>query len=81
MGKSIPLDGIFDPEHPRYGEAGEIRQMYENEPDVKKVIDTARTCPADHVTSDQSTRHVKRLFSWHKSGIVGTKIALLRKPQ
>ncbi|MFD0007162.1 DNA polymerase III subunit alpha [Streptomyces sp. NPDC127178] len=42
MGKSIPLDGIFDPEHPRYGEAGEIRTMYENEPDVKKVIDTAK---------------------------------------
>ncbi|MCZ9348749.1 DNA polymerase III subunit alpha [Streptomyces mutabilis] len=42
MGKSIPLDGIFDPEHPRYGEAGEIRTMYENEPDVKTVIDTAK---------------------------------------
>ncbi|MEV5264803.1 DNA polymerase III subunit alpha [Streptomyces werraensis] len=42
MGKSIPLDGIFDPEHPRYGEAGEIRAMYENEPDVRKVVDTAR---------------------------------------
>ncbi|MFH8772035.1 DNA polymerase III subunit alpha [Streptomyces sp. NPDC017958] len=42
MGKSIPLDGIFDPEHPRYGEAAEIRTMYENEPDVKKVIDTAK---------------------------------------
>ncbi|WP_411147390.1 DNA polymerase III subunit alpha [Streptomyces sp. A30] len=42
MGKSIPLDGIFDPQHPRYGEAGEIRTMYENEPDVKKVIDTAK---------------------------------------
>ncbi|AKZ59515.1 DNA polymerase III subunit alpha [Streptomyces ambofaciens ATCC 23877] len=42
MGKSIPLDGIFDPAHPRYGEAGEIRTMYENEPDVKKVIDTAK---------------------------------------
>ncbi|MCM2576481.1 DNA polymerase III subunit alpha [Streptomyces meridianus] len=42
MGKSIPIAGIFDPEHPRYGEAGEVRQMYENEPDVKKVIDTAK---------------------------------------
>ncbi|MFC8093616.1 DNA polymerase III subunit alpha [Streptomyces sp. NPDC057301] len=42
MGKSIPLDGIFDPEHPRYGEAAEIRAMYENEPDVKKVVDTAK---------------------------------------
>jgi DNA polymerase III subunit alpha len=42
MGKSIPLDGIFDTEHPRYAECGEIRQMYENEPDVRKVIDTAK---------------------------------------
>ncbi|MGW1374517.1 DNA polymerase III subunit alpha [Streptomyces sp. NPDC002446] len=41
-GKSIPLDGIFDSAHPRYGECGEIRQMYEGEPDVRRVIDTAR---------------------------------------
>ncbi|MFI1951637.1 DNA polymerase III subunit alpha [Streptomyces xinghaiensis] len=42
LGKGIPLSGITDPSHPRYSEAGEIRSMYENEPDVKKVIDTAR---------------------------------------
>ncbi|MFD9224536.1 DNA polymerase III subunit alpha [Streptomyces sp. NPDC060064] len=42
MGKSIPISGIFDESHPRYGEAGEIRQMYENELDVKKVIDGAK---------------------------------------
>ncbi|WP_433532524.1 DNA polymerase III subunit alpha [Micromonospora sp. CA-263727] len=42
MGKGIPLEGIFDPKHPRYAEAGEIRGMYESEADVKKVIDTAR---------------------------------------
>ncbi|MBQ0985955.1 DNA polymerase III subunit alpha [Streptomyces sp. F63] len=42
LGKGIPLSGITDPSHPRYSEAGEIRAMYENEPDVKKVIDTAR---------------------------------------
>ncbi|MEU7583032.1 DNA polymerase III subunit alpha, partial [Streptomyces sp. NPDC041068] len=41
-GAGIELAGITDPEHPRYGEAGEIRGMYENEPDVKKVIDTAK---------------------------------------
>ena len=40
MGKSMPLSGVFDPSHPRYGEAGEIRWMYEQDPDVKKVIDT-----------------------------------------
>ncbi|MFE5596869.1 DNA polymerase III subunit alpha [Streptomyces sp. NPDC056549] len=42
MGKSIPISGIFDDSHPRYGEAGEIRQMYANEPDVKKVIEGAK---------------------------------------
>ncbi|MCX4481712.1 DNA polymerase III subunit alpha [Streptomyces cellulosae] len=42
QGKTIPLSGIWDPEHPRYGEAGEIRALYENEPDVKKVMDTAK---------------------------------------
>src|SRR5919206_4723135 len=42
MGKDIPLTGIFDPQHKRYGEAGEIRALYEQDPDVKKVIDTAR---------------------------------------
>lgn len=42
MGKGVPLTGMFDPSHPRYGEAGEIRQMYDNEPDVKRVIDTAK---------------------------------------
>ncbi|MFF4752841.1 DNA polymerase III subunit alpha [Streptomyces sp. NPDC002514] len=42
LGKGIPLSGITDSAHPRYSEAGEVRGMYENEPDVKKVIDTAR---------------------------------------
>ncbi|MCD0481601.1 DNA polymerase III subunit alpha [Streptacidiphilus sp. ASG 303] len=42
MGKGIPLSGITDSSHPRYGEAGEIRGLYENDPDVRKVIDTAR---------------------------------------
>ncbi|MEU5980650.1 DNA polymerase III subunit alpha, partial [Streptomyces sp. NPDC047315] len=41
-GKGIELAGITDPSHPRHGEAGEVRGMYENEPDVRKVIDTAR---------------------------------------
>jgi DNA polymerase-3 subunit alpha len=42
LGKGIPLSGITDKDHPRHSEAGEVRGMYENEPDVKKVIDTAR---------------------------------------
>jgi DNA polymerase-3 subunit alpha len=42
MGKDIPLSAIHDEEHPRYSEAGELRTMYENEAEVKEVIDTAK---------------------------------------
>ncbi|MDJ1132477.1 DNA polymerase III subunit alpha [Streptomyces iconiensis] len=41
-GKGIALSGITDPADPRYAEAGEVRAMYEGEPDVRKVIDTAK---------------------------------------
>ncbi|MEU6998777.1 DNA polymerase III subunit alpha [Nonomuraea sp. NPDC046570] len=40
-GKEIPLAAIHDTRHPRHGEASELRQMYELDPDVKRVIDTA----------------------------------------
>jgi DNA polymerase III subunit alpha len=42
MGKDIPLSGIFDSEHPRYKEAGELRTFYSSEQEIKQVIDTAR---------------------------------------
>ena len=42
MGKDIPLNGIFDESYPRYGEAGDLRNLYNTEADVKQIIDTAR---------------------------------------
>src|SRR3954463_3279223 len=42
MGKDIPLSGIFDANHPRYSEAVEFRALYDSDPDVKKVVDTAK---------------------------------------
>ena len=42
MGKDIPLSGLFDDKHPRYSEAGELRKLYEEEPEVKQILDTAR---------------------------------------
>ena len=42
MGKDIPLSGVFDPTHSRYGEAGEIRALYEAEAEIRQVLDTAR---------------------------------------
>jgi DNA polymerase-3 subunit alpha len=42
MGKDIPLGGIFDEDYPRYGEAGDLRNLYNTEADVKQIIDTAK---------------------------------------
>ncbi|MGH3296009.1 MAG: DNA polymerase III subunit alpha [Trebonia sp.] len=42
MGKDIPLAGIFDEDYPRYGEAGDLRNLYNTEADVKQIIDTAK---------------------------------------
>jgi len=42
MAKDIPLNGLFDPQHKRYNEATEIRALYEQDPQVKEIIDTGR---------------------------------------
>jgi DNA polymerase III subunit alpha len=42
LGKEISLSVIFDSEHSRYGEAGEVRALYEAEAEVRQVIDLAR---------------------------------------
>ena len=42
MAKDIPLSGIMDPEHERYSEAGEVRGLIENDPDVRNIYETAR---------------------------------------
>ncbi|MDO4685115.1 MAG: DNA polymerase III subunit alpha [Corynebacterium sp.] len=42
MAKDIPLAGIMDPSHERYGEAGEVRGLIESDPDVKRIYETAR---------------------------------------
>jgi DNA polymerase-3 subunit alpha len=45
MGRDTPLWACFEA-HPKFGEgyksAGELRQMYETDPDVTKVVDVAR---------------------------------------
>ncbi|MCW2913657.1 MAG: polymerase alpha subunit [Actinomycetia bacterium] len=42
MGKEISLSGIFNEKDPRYSEAGELRKLYEEETDVKQVLDLAQ---------------------------------------
>ncbi|MBX6722345.1 MAG: DNA polymerase III subunit alpha, partial [Dactylosporangium sp.] len=66
MGKDIPLDGIFDPNHPRYPEAVEFRQLYESDPDVRKVVDTAK-----------GLEGLKRQWGVHAAGVILSREPLL----
>ncbi|OXM73535.1 MULTISPECIES: DNA polymerase III subunit alpha [Amycolatopsis] len=42
MAKDIPLSGIVDPQHERYGEAAEVRTLIETDEEVSTIFDTAR---------------------------------------
>jgi DNA polymerase-3 subunit alpha len=42
MGKDIPVNDIFNPAHKRYGEAAEFRALYDSDPEVRRIVDTAR---------------------------------------
>ncbi|MBP2473528.1 DNA polymerase-3 subunit alpha [Crossiella equi] len=42
MAKDIPLSGIVNPKHERYGEAAEVRNLIENDQEVAKIFETAR---------------------------------------
>jgi DNA polymerase III subunit alpha len=66
MGKDIPLSGIFDPTHKRYGEAGEFRALYESDPEVKSVVDTAK-----------GLEGLKRQWGVHAAGVILCREPLL----
>ncbi|GAA1792147.1 DNA polymerase III subunit alpha [Planosporangium flavigriseum] len=66
MGKDIPLSGIFDPAHPRYAEAVELRQLYAAEPDVQKVIDLAK-----------GLEGLKRQWGVHAAGVILSREPLI----
>jgi DNA polymerase-3 subunit alpha len=66
MGKDIPLAGIFDPEHPRFKEATEFRSLYESDPEVKRVVDTAR-----------GLEGLKRQWGVHAAGVILSREPLL----
>ncbi|GAA5169998.1 DNA polymerase III subunit alpha [Amycolatopsis dongchuanensis] len=42
MAKDIPLSGIVDPQHERYGEAAEVRTLIETDEEVSTIFTTAR---------------------------------------
>ncbi|VXC12968.1 DNA polymerase III subunit alpha [Microbacterium sp. 8M] len=59
MGKDMPLDGMFNPEHPRYKEASEFRAVIESDPEAKTVFDTAL-----------GLENLKRQWGVHAAGVI-----------
>jgi len=59
MGKDVPLSKIFDNTHNRYGEGGEFRALYDADPEVKRVVDTAK-----------GLEGLKRQWGVHAAGVI-----------
>ena len=66
MGKDVPLAKIFDKDHNRYGEGGEFRALYEADPEVKRVVDTAK-----------GLEGLKRQWGVHAAGVIMSSEPLL----
>ncbi|GAA2105471.1 DNA polymerase III subunit alpha [Microlunatus panaciterrae] len=66
MGKDVPLSKIFDASHDRYGEGGEFRALYNSDPDVKSVVDTAA-----------GLEGLKRSSGVHAAGVIMSSEPLL----
>jgi DNA polymerase III subunit alpha len=66
MGKDMALAGIFDQKHGRYQEAGEFRALYESDPDVHRVVDTAK-----------GLEGLKRQWGVHAAGVILSSEPLL----
>ncbi len=59
MGKDMPLTGVFDPTHSRYGEAAEFRTIIDEDPYAKEVVETAR-----------GLEGLKRQWGVHAAGVI-----------
>jgi DNA polymerase-3 subunit alpha len=59
MGKDVPLSGIFDPEHKRYGEAAAFRQVHDEDPAAQEVVKTAL-----------GLEGLKRQWGVHAAGVI-----------
>ena len=66
MGKDISLSGVFDTKDPRYGEAGEFRELYSSDADSTKVVDLAK-----------GLEGLKRQWGVHAAGVILSREPLL----
>ena len=66
MGKDISLSGVFNSQDPRFGEAGEFRDLYQSDPDSMKVVDLAK-----------GLEGLKRQWGVHAAGVILSREPLL----
>ena len=66
MGRDISLAGAFDPDDPRHGEAAEFRALYDSDPEVQRIVDTAR-----------GLEGLKRQPGVHAAGVILSRDPLL----
>ena len=59
QGNDVSIADVFNPEHDRYGEGTEFRELYNADPDVKEVVDTAR-----------GIEGLKRQWGVHAAGVI-----------
>ncbi|MDI9628738.1 MAG: DNA polymerase III subunit alpha [Acidobacteriota bacterium] len=65
MGKDVPLKELFNSEHDRYAEGGEFRELYNSDPEVREVVDTA-----------QGIEGLKRQWGVHACGVIMGSVPL-----
>ncbi len=66
QGKDVSLEDVFNPQHSRYGEGTEFRALYEADPEVREVVDTAR-----------GIEGLKRQWGVHAAGVIMSSAPLL----
>ncbi|MFK4113703.1 DNA polymerase III subunit alpha [Microbacterium sp. NPDC006705] len=66
MGKDMPLDGMYNKEHPRFKEASEFRALIDTDPEAKTVFDRAL-----------GLEGLKRQWGVHAAGVIMSSEPLL----
>jgi DNA polymerase-3 subunit alpha len=66
MGKDMPLDGMYNKEHPRFKEASEFRALIDTDPEAKTVFDRAL-----------GLEGLKRQWGVHAAGVIMSSAPLL----
>ncbi len=66
QGKGVTIADVFDEKHARYAEGGEFRELYDADPEVREVVDTAK-----------GIEGLKRQWGVHAAGVIMSSAPLM----